>query len=607
MSSLARAAVAAVALVAVVALAPAARAAPVPGADGKAVTFPFPAKAPVVVQLNGIGAARDRLSAMLKTAVPDDTAALNKQFDAALKELLGERKLTAVPKDARVFLVVNDIAGLVENPPAVSLLVPVTSYKQFRETFLTADERNTFEPGKKGVDEVKISLFGDEHAVHLVDLKDYVAITPDKATAETYAGRYTKATTAAMPPELAKSFVTADLAVYVNLEVINDLYGEDIRKFKGLIEFVIQQGAMGGMIPGISKKQIEAAKTLLQGAFQAIEDGRGVVLAVEFRPDGLNVRLQAQFAEDTTTTRVLKAEAPAALADVGKFPAGMHQYSGSKFGKKFHDAMRGLSPEFAPADDDEKGTEALAKREKELLAAGPLSDLTASGAPDVTLAVGAYTDPKKAAAALVGCYEAVGAGGRIFNVVLKDAPKVTAAARKHQEFTFTEVRLTFDFEATVKDLPEPLKETTMAQIKGMVSEKMTTWIGTDGKIVVKVTAKDWDAAAGALGAFLDGKKPVAATDGYKLTRKSLPPDASFLMLMETGQTLTSLFDAVRAMEGAIPNFPKIAPLKAAKGDASYIGIAVTLKGDTATANLFVPVTAIGTARKMLDGLFKKIE
>ena len=243
MSPLLRAALAVVALATLAPLSHAA--APVPGEAGKAITFPYPAKAPIVVQVNGIGAARDRLTAMLKAAVPDEVAALNTQVDAGLKELLADRKLTAISKDGRAFLVVNNIESLFENTPAVSLLVPVTGYNEFRESFLTADERKTFEAGKNGVDEVKVNLLGGEHAVYMIDLKEYVAITPDKGTAETYSLKYTKATTAAMPPALAKSFVAADVAVYVNLDVINDAYGDQIRAFKGLIDFGIQQGLMG--------------------------------------------------------------------------------------------------------------------------------------------------------------------------------------------------------------------------------------------------------------------------------------------------------------------------------------------------------------------------
>lgn len=608
MSLFLRAALAAVALLTFAALAPTSRAAaPVPGDAGKAITFPYPAKAPVVVQVNGIGAARDRLTATLKAAVPDDFANLTKMVDDGLKELLGERKLTAIPKEGRVFLVVNDVAGLIETPPKVSLLVPVTSYKEFRETFLTADEKKTFEAGKNGVDEVKVTLFGEEHAGYMVDLKEYVAITPDKGTADLYANKYTKATTAAIPAELAKSFVTGDISLYVNLDVINDLYGDQIRAFRGLIDFAIQQAGMGGMIPGVTKKQLEVAKTMIQGAFQAVEDAHGVVLSVEFRPDGLNVRLQAQFGEDTTSVKILKAEVPGALAEVGKLPAGLQQYTGSKFGKKFHDTMRGLNPEFSAADDDEKGAALLEKFQKELAAAGPQGDVSASGAQEVGLTVGSYTDPKKAPAAIVGCFEAVGAGGRVQNVVLKDAPKIKADAVKHQNFVFTEIKLAFDFEATVKDLPEAVRETTLEQLKNAMAENTTVWVGTDGKTVVQAMAKNWDTAARALDGYLDGKKPLSATDGYKMTRKNLPADASYLLLMETGQTITTLLDTLRGMEGVVPGFPKIGKVKPIKGEPPYIGVAVTPKGDTATGNLFLPAPAIGTARKLLEGLIKKVE
>ncbi len=607
MSPLLRAALAAVVVGAFAAFAPVApAAAPVPPKAGQVVTFPFPAKAPIVVQLTGVGAARERLSALLKAALGNDAADLEKQIDDGLKQLLADRKLTAIPQDGRVYLVVNNIEALFENTPAVSLLVPVTSYKEFRDTFLTADERKTFEAGK-GVDEVKLSAFGNEHSVYMVDLKEYVALSPDKGTADVYANRYTRATTAAMPAELAKSFVGSDLALYVNLDVINDTYGEQIKGFKGLIDFGLQQAQMGGMLPGINKKQLEVAKGLLTGLFQAVEDCRGLVVAAEFRPEGLNLRVQAQFAEDTASVALLKSESPGPIAEVGKLPAGLGQYTGSKFGKKFVDAMRGLNPEFAPADDDEKGNGLIDKYQAALAAAGPQGEVAGTGGAAESLTVAKYTDPAKAVAALAGCYETMAAGGRVQSAVLKDAPKVTKDAKKHAGFTFTEVRLSFDFEATVKDLPEGVKENTIAQLKRTVSEQTTIWVGTDGKAVVQVMAKDWAAATAAIDGYFDGKKPVGDLAGFKLTRKQLPADASLLMMMEVGQTITVLLDTLRAMQDAVPGFPKIGHVKPLKAEPTFVGIAVTLKGDTATVNVFVPGGAIAAGRKIVMGLLMNIE
>jgi hypothetical protein len=606
MSQFQRVAFAIATLVAFAMFTPASHAAPVPPGAGKAVTFPYPAKAPVVVQVNGLTATRDRFRTMLKAALPDEAANVDQQIDDGLKLLLADRKLSAIPKDGRVFFVVHDIAALFDNTLAISVLVPVTSYKEFRETFLTEDERKTFEAGKKGVDEVKMTFFGNEHTIHMVDLKEYVALCPDKNTIETYTNKYTRATTAAMAPELAKTFVTADLSVYVNFEVINNLYGEQIRAFKGLIDLAFMQAPMGG-IPGLGKKQLETAKVMLKGLFQAAEDCHGLVLGLEFRPEGANLRLQAQFAEDTDSVKLLNSELPGPLVEVSKLPAGLGQYSGTKLGKKLSETMSGLSPQFVPADDDEKGNTAIEKFQKGLLAAGPRSEISASGTPDVSLTIGTYSDAKKAVAALVGCYETMVPGGRIQSVVLKEKPKIEAGARKHQSFTFTEVRLVFDFDATAKDLPDELKEKMLTQLKRLVTEKMTVWVGTDGTSVVQVSAKDWDAARVEIDKYLDGQKVIGETAGYKLTRKNLPPDASFLMLLETGHTANMLLESLQAVAGVIPDFPKIGKVKPVKGEPAFIGIAITLKGDTATFNLFVPGTAIAAGHGILRDLLKKVE
>ncbi len=47
------------------------------------------------------------------------------------------------------------------------------------------------------------------------------------------------------------------------------------------------------------------------------------------------------------------------------------------------------------------------------------------------------------------------------------------------------MKLAFDFDASVKDLPDTAKEAMLAQLKQLVTEKMTLWVGTDGTSVVQ--------------------------------------------------------------------------------------------------------------------------
>ncbi len=601
MSQFRRAVIAATALVTIAAVASTSRAAE------PAQTFPFPAKAPIVVQVNGIGSVREHFGTMMKAALPNEAADANKQLEAGLDQLLAGRKLTAIPKDGRIFLVIHDIAALFDNTLAISVLVPVTSYKEFRATFLTTDETKTFQAGKNGVDEVKLTAFGQEQAVHMVDLKEYVAISPDAGTARTFTEKYTKATTAAMAPGVAAVFKEADVSVFINLQAINKVHGEQIRGFKGLIDFAFMQGGMGGAIPGMSKKQMEAAKSMIQGAFQAVEDARGLVIGLELRAEGLAVRGQAQFADETDSAALLKSETPGPLADVAKLPGGLSQYGGTRFGKKFAAVVANLTSPFAPADDDERGNVAFNKAQKELLASGLRSEVSANGMPNLSLTISNYADAKKAAAALVASYRSVKAGGRISSAVLKEAPNIAEDARKYRGFTFSEVRLAFDFEATVKDLPEQAKEATLNQLKRLVTEKMTLWVGTDGKSVVVANAKDWDTVAKVLGEYLDGKKSVGTTAGFKLTRQNLPAQTSYLTMLETAQTAMMMIESLRSVSGVIPDLPHIGKPKPIKGDASYIGIAVTLKGNAAAFKLFVPSAAISTLHEMTKDLLRKLE
>src|SRR5439155_21396214 len=123
---------------------------------------------------------------------------------------------------------------------------------------------------------------------------------------------------------------------------------------------------------------------------------------------------------------------------------------------------------------------------------------------------------------------------------------------------------------------------------------------TDGKVVVSLTAKAWAAAKELLDKSLDGKQVVAAEKAFKLTRSQLPDDATVLIVGETGATITTLVDTMRGAGEAIPGFPRLGTIKPVKGEPTYVGGAVTLKGEVVTLTAFVPTGAIAVGRKMLE-------
>lgn len=586
--------------------APFAAAAPVP-ADGKGVTFPFPAKAPIAVSVNGYDTARERLKKLITAALPKEGPGIAKELDKGFDKLFEGRALTAVRKDARGFLVLNDLASLIQETPAVAVLVPVTSHKEFLKTFLTKEEAKTLENGRDGVDTVKTEAFGDEKAVHLVDLKEYTAVTLDRATADAHAAKFAPATAEQMGTDLAETFLKGDVAVYVNLDAINDQFGDQIRGFKGLIDFALQQAAQQGAFGAMSKKQVEAVKVLLKGLIQGVEDSRGLVAAAEFRPEGVSAKLQVRFTENSPSAKLLASEPPEAMAGVGKLPAGLGTYTAVRFGKQIGDIVRDMGQEFATTEDDARGAELLDTHLKAVADAGPGVEYSASAQPGVSLSVTAYKDAKKAATGLTKAYKAVAAGGRVNGVVVKAAPRVGDDAEKYKDFTFASVNVTFDFEASVAALPEMVREATLEAFKRAVPEKAAMWVGTDGKVVARVMAKDWDAAKTLLDQYLGARETVGANAGFKRVREQLPAETNLVVIAEMEAAVNLLVNSMRPALDAIPGAPQLGVVKKADGPPAYLGLAVTLKGETATVTGFVPVQSIEAAGKMLESLFKKVE
>ncbi len=593
---------------AVVLAAPVLAAAPVPPEGGKGIVFPYPAKAPVVLCLNGYDKARDRLGKMLTAALPKDAAKLTKALEAELSKLFEGRKLTGLRKDARAFVVVNDIAELFEDTPAVSVLVPVTTYKDFQETFLTKEEQKSIDRGQDGVDALKTSAFGEEMTVYMVDLKEYAAITIAKATADGYAAKYTAGSTETMGTDLAETFLKADVAVYVNMDAINGQYGDQIRAFKGLIDFALQQAQQQGALGVLNKKQIEAVKTMLKTLVQGIEDCHAVVAGAEFRPEGLLLKAQIRFAENTATAKLIATEPPATLMELTKLPAGLGTYQANHFGKTLGGLTRDLAQEFATTEDDARGAELIEQHLKDLAAAGPGADFTALLPPGAAFSLTPYKDAEKAAKAISKAYKAVAAGGRINGIVVKTAPRVGDNAEEYRGFTFSSVNLNHDFEASVAGLPEELREATLDQFKRATPEKAAQWIGTDKKVVVRITAKDWAAAKVLLDRHLDGKATVGASAGFKRVREQLPAEANLLLVAEVESIIANVVSSLKTVGEQLPGFPLLGPLKKlGGGDATYLGLAVTLKDDTATLTAFVPTQAMAAGREVLESLFKKYE
>ena len=576
-------------------------AAPIPGA--KPVSLPVPADALVVVQINGVEKARGRLQKMLAAAAPDVAPAAAGQFDQFLATTLDGRDLKAVTPDARAFVVVTGFepAG---TGPAVAVLVPVKDYATFREKLLTEVERKGFKKGGKGVD----SADTGEATTYFVDLtaRGYVAVTKSDETAALFAGNFAPVPAGGMGAGVAEAFLGADVGVYVRMDKVNERYGDKIKQGRQLAQLMMQQG--GAAAPGLDKRQLDMMREVYDGLFQAAEDSTAFAAGLDFRPEGLALRLETGFAPDSAAAKALAAENPGKFPGLGRLPTGLAVYMASKLGGDFSTRMAKMNRVFQAEDGDDKAAAVVEKFLDQVVAAQAGGIVLGATVPSLSLAEMTPKDAAGYVAAQTKALTALTAGARFGNVVIKNKPAVKEAAGTVGKFTFTEARVDLDFDATVKNIADAnLRDTTIASMKRFAREKNTFWYGTDGTRVLQVTAPDWAAAAKVVGDYLGGTAAVGDQPAFRASRGQLPADAGMVVLAEVGASTRGLASLFADLSETIPGFPggKLPKLSPAATDPAYVGLAVGLQAGTVRADVFVPVGAVPVVRKLVAPLMQK--
>jgi hypothetical protein len=570
-------------------------AAPVPamGDPATAALAVVPAQAPIVVHLRGVERTKDRMAAFLKAAVPDFGPIAVSYIDEMLKSGVEGRKLAGLDKDGPIFLAVLELpnvgGGGAEPPFAV--IARVSGYKAFRDGMLTEDERKGIK-SEAGYD--RADLNGRE--IYFVDQQGYAAVTTSKDTAVMLAKK-PAGLDGKLSADLAKQFLTNDLSLYVNLAAVNKEYGDSIKSFRDMMEGLMTAAG------GADKNSIEYVKIFYGGMFQAIEDGRAFVAALDFRPEGMNLHLQFQVGPDTKTNKSLRDQKPVSLEAIGSLPQGLMTYSGTRMSG---DLLKSMAPLIYGAMGGEG--EAKAKIEdavKQLIAAGGTGSFSSTNMPPSGVQVQVFEDPAKAVTAMLSLFRAMGEGGTFQNGYIKGKPEIKENAVEHHGFKLSSMHIVWDMDKFADAIPgggEAVKNT----IKKLLGEEMRIWFGTDGKRVVTVTAKDWDAAAKQLDAFLAGTATLEKEPAYALTRKQLPAETSMLMLSDAGRTIQVMGDymigLIKATPAPLPfNLPD--GIKPVKTKTAYLGFAVTLRPETAGFDMFVPVAGVQAIRDVLMPLF----
>lgn len=552
-----------------------------------------PAESAIVLQVRGLEQTKDRLVTMIKNAIPDVGPALEARLNEGLKSALEGRSLKGLAPAGPVFFVMTSLPQGGGQPPG-GIFVKVTSYTEFRDNILTADEKKSVK--KEGSYEVA-TVAGQD--IYMVDKKGFVALTPVKDAAEQFAktqpgldGKINKA--------LASRLLGSDIALYVNMTSINKVYGGQMQLGQMMLDGMLQQGQLpGGM-------NAEAFKKVVAALFQIIKDSQAFLLAVEFRPEGLALNIQDQVSAESSSGQFLKDAKPTALKDLGGMVAGQTGYTATSLNAKLLKPLQGMLLG-VQATENKEVQQAL----DQFVAAGPKESLNSFNIPLSGLQVTTFADPAKGVEATINLLKALKEGETFGNAPLKGKPELKVNAEKHRGFTLNKFSASWDIDKVVEQslqgnpLAANMKDKMTEMMKKMLGEGINQWFGTDGKVVVQITAKDAASAKAMLDQYLDKKNPLSAQQAYQSVRQQLPADTTLVGLMDAASYFGMIAETMQTTLGGMVPLPPTFPGQAPKGGPYYLSIAVTLQPQTGSFDLYVPGGAANTLHKMFIEPFTK--
>jgi hypothetical protein len=558
----------------------------------------LPANTSIVLHVHGVERTKNRLVAFLKNALPDLAPMVESHIDDLLKNGFdGGRHFNGLNKDGPHFLVLTELPMPGTEQPKVAGVFRLNNYQDFVKGLLKEEEFKALKPTKDGYD---MSTMGNEET-YFIDRKDYVVVTNNKELAGQLAKKG-PGFDGKLKPEIAKKLLDADISAFVDMNVVNKEFGGQIQSFKQLFDLGFAQAG-----EQLGKANAEMIKGILEGFFQFVEDSSGILLAADFRPEGLAFSAQAQVGGDSKTNALFKATQKSTFENLGQLPAGQLAFTGMSLGGPNFKLFQ-LMTQGAIEDDAKEIKEALADLEK----SGPEVWMGTFQMPIQGIQVTTYKDPVKASAAQLKLMQGLKEGENFMNITLKSKPEIKPEAQSYQSFKLHSASFVWDFDKTIEkqggqQVPEETRKEMAQAMKKMMGEKANLWFGTNGKSYVQVTAKDWPAAQNLLNQFLEGKAAIKDQKAYQETRKVLPSQTTFLALVDALPYFQAMGNYMLSILKATP-LPIPIPVQSlpeVKGDPAYLGFAITLESGRGGMDFWLPATAVKEVRKLVDAVLGK--
>jgi hypothetical protein len=293
---------------------------------------------------------------------------------------------------------------------------------------------------------------------------------------------------------------------------------------------------------------MKGAKEMYASVFEALQDGKWLVLSFDFAPEGLDLAGEATTKPDSKTSKLLTGPEPGPGDELAKLPTGLTNYlffQGSKSAAEQLLTM-GLTA-FGPPGGN--GSDAYKKAFELQKQAGVRSIASASsmGPKGIEGAASTiYDDPEKALEAMTALLRATTAPGSQLKPMIKDI-SIEPKAETYNGVVLNRSKITWDPQKLAQLQPNVPNSGNMLQ--AMFKEPMTTWYGVDGKAVISVMAPTWERAKLMLDALRGGQDNLGSTPSFRTIRSKLPEKTNGILLMSAQGMVSQITTSLNSMAG----------------------------------------------------------
>ncbi len=488
-----------------------------------------PAEAEVVIRVRAPKAVRDDLASMVQAMSPNMGPMAGPALDNGLA-LFSQRFGADAPN--LPFVIVARLPKNGDNgPPPYAVMIQAKDYAAVQKQ-LGPDGKP--EPQGGGIDKV---TGADGQPLFTYKGSNYVAFGNSKEVL-TSLTKPTKTLDTALTPELRDRFFGGDAGVYVNLAAIQARYGDQIEQARKDMLDRVEKGVanQGG------NQNPEAAKTAINLLFKALANGDSLSAHLDFDAKGMAIGGLTAVKPGSDAAKMVAQARPGNGELLGRLPADSAFFMYSSVSPASFDRFQKLAASFMPGggtgSPEQEKAMALAKQAgpKEVTAA---ANFGKGGSQSIGLST--YADPAKAVEATIAGIAALKSGKAALPDMIKDIT-VTRDAETYKGFTFAKSQVTYDqdkMKAMAGKTPANPNGPSPDAMRALMGDGVTTWVGTDGKTVLQVSAPDWNQAKARIDAVLaGGSSSLGQASNYQALRNALPKQFGTLILVNAQALIT---------------------------------------------------------------------